>query len=106
MVSRDAIAGVGGNGSGGSSNSSNSDSERKRFFGQAKNRQRAVLASEAVYQFEAFNPFLQANELRIGIPGLTFDVRSIVGEQPMVLSVRSRDGSCVCFVVELRMVEC
>ena len=80
------------------------NASRKSFYADSSNRRAAIFKSEAYYAFEAFNPYFIAQRLRLGIPGFSFDLTTITGQQPVLIEMGTRNSIEPFFVLELSLV--
>ncbi|KAI8049002.1 hypothetical protein BDF22DRAFT_700662 [Syncephalis plumigaleata] len=74
---------------------------RRKYFSSATKRQEFVLAPEQVYGCEFFSEQLDAWRMQLKM-GISLDVASTVGNQPLRFILRSRDDpETIFFVVQL-----
>ncbi|KAJ3315482.1 hypothetical protein HDV04_003024 [Boothiomyces sp. JEL0838] len=85
------------------SEESNLVASRRRILTVEENRKSVKFPAGRTIAFETFNTFFDPNNFHVRIPGTYYDLQSVLGDQPLRMYLRSKDGSAVFVIVELSL---
>ncbi|KAI8803240.1 hypothetical protein BJ742DRAFT_908783 [Cladochytrium replicatum] len=79
-------------------------SDRRKFFGRAKNHDLVVFKPENIYNFEIFAPFMDFNTFDLSL-GVNINALRYLNDQPITMIMKSKSKNIPFFVMEFALVD-
>ncbi|KAK9767547.1 hypothetical protein K7432_002599 [Basidiobolus ranarum] len=81
-----------------------SPNERRDYLSKLENRINLPIRTDAIYQFDFFNPYINFNTHSLLLPGFELNVMKYYDGQPLRYVAQTRDGKTIFFVVVFELV--